>query len=251
MSFVLGPAEVHIWQAPLQELACDLPKMAALLCREEEDRAARFHFRRDYEQFVLSRGILRLLLAKYVGGRPEEIAFRYSPNGKPALDGPSRQGAKLQFNLSHTAGMAVYAFVHYRKVGIDVEQVRDLSGLDGIAAQIFTPAELIAYHSTDSHNRQRCFFSGWTRKEAFIKACGEGWSRSPQTFAVSLAINEPARLLRIEEEAGVAGYWKLFDVTTEPSYAAALAVEDTPSCTGKELQLLFRSPDELVSFVRG
>jgi 4'-phosphopantetheinyl transferase len=155
------------------------------------------------------------------------VAFQYSTRGRPTL-----ASGQLQFSVSHTDGMAVFAVTGKRRVGIDVECVRPVHEQDLLVSQNFAPEEVAAYHALSGAARQQAFFNGWTRKEAFVKALGEGLSHSLSSFAVSLAPGVPARLLRID--GGSPENWLLRDLTQQPAHVVALAAE------GRGLQIRSR-----------
>src|SRR5258708_2804197 len=190
-----GENELHVWHARLSGLIDELPRLGALLCPEERARAERFCFERDRNPFILSRAILRSLLGEYCRMPAAEIAFGYGPRGKPFV--APCGGAPIEFNVSHTVGMAVYAITRGRPVGIDVEYVREVKDAGGIVARQFAAEEIAAYKALPAAARQHAFFYLWTRKEAYIKALGEGLGHPLDCFAVSLEPGAAARFLRI------------------------------------------------------
>jgi 4'-phosphopantetheinyl transferase len=229
MPVKLTQDEIHVWHAQLDELPL-VPKLslgtiglAALLNDEERGRASRFRFERDRIHFGLARGILRSLLSDYCSMPPNEIAMRYSPSGKPALANPQHQD--LQFNLSHSHGLAVFAFARGRRVGIDVELTRKMKDEDKIVQRFFSPEEIAAYQALSAEARQRGFFNCWARKEAFVKALGEGLSHPLAAFTVSLTPGEPGRLLSIGGDMAAATGWTLYDLAIDPGYVCALVAE--------------------------
>jgi 4'-phosphopantetheinyl transferase len=218
----LESAEVHVWRAPLDRLVGDVPRLHALLSADEQARCRRFVRESDRIRFGLTRGILRMVLSRYCGVPAAALAFTYSAYGKPAL---AADATDLQFNVSHSDGMAVYAIARGRPVGIDVERIRDLRERDEIVSRHFSCEEVAAYRALPVAERQRAFFNGWTRKEAFVKALGEGLHQPLSGFAVSLSPGEPARLLRTP--AGSVHDWTLWDLTEDSSYVVALAAAGT------------------------
>jgi len=222
-ALTLAPDEVHVWRASLEQPGSRVGELRALLSPEEGARAARFHFEKDRVHFVVARGVLRTLLGLYLASRPAELSFAYSPFGKPAL--AHAPGTRpILFNVSHSGGLALYAFTRGREVGVDVEQERaDFTG-DEIAERFFSAREVEALRAVGHDLRTRAFFNCWTRKEAYIKAVGEGLSRPLDSFAVSLAPGEPAALL-YSADASETSRWSLRELSPAPGYAAALAVE--------------------------
>ncbi len=216
----LAADEVHVWHVPHQEHLPHLDQLAGLLNAEERERAGRFHFERDRATYTLSRAYLRLFLQKYGIAPAAEISFTYAPRGKPELHA-CHAASWLQFNLAHSRGMTVLAFALARPVGIDVETLRELHDAAGIVGSIFAPEEQAAFHALAPEARQRGFFNGWTRKEAFIKATGEGLGRQLDSFAVTLTPGESAGFLRLDTSAG--DDWFLADLTLAPPHIVALA----------------------------
>ncbi|MDQ2975523.1 MAG: 4'-phosphopantetheinyl transferase superfamily protein, partial [Acidobacteriota bacterium] len=192
-SLTLGRNEVHLWQARLDDqLAVTLKP---LLSEEETARANRFHFIKDRNDFIVARGLLRKLLAAYLGvAGSADLTFSYGDKGKPFL--AENQRSSINFNLAHSHGMALYAFSHDRELGVDLEFVKDELADEEIADRFFSTTEVKALQRVPAELRRQAFFNCWTRKEAYIKARGEGLSMPLNDFDVSLAPGEPAALLR-------------------------------------------------------
>jgi 4'-phosphopantetheinyl transferase len=199
---------------------------------DERSRAARFYFSRDRDRFVVARGVLRALLGRYLNRAPESLAFSYSTHGKPAL--VSEPGADpICFNLSHSHGAALYAVTRSCEVGIDLEFIRCDLEAEQIAERFFSPNEIVALRALPPSLKRYAFFLCWTRKEAYIKARGEGLSMSLDQFDVSLTPGEPAALLSTNPDSDEALRWFLRNLTPAPGYAAALAIrgrDRTLSC---------------------
>jgi 4'-phosphopantetheinyl transferase len=218
----LDPGTVHVWYASLD----DLPEavLREPLSHDERERVRRFHFERDRRRFVTARGLLRFLLGHYVGRDPADLRFGYGPRGKPFLagnDGP-------RFSLSHSGGLVVLAFARDRELGVDIEQERPLPEAEDLARCYFSPWERAELRRLSPRERQPAFFRCWTRKEAFIKATGNGLSCPLDAFDVTLAPRDPARLLRIEGEPEAARRFWLEDLQPAADVAGALAVEGRP-----------------------
>ena len=209
--------EVHVWRAELDQPDEVLEKFWKTLAPEEVDRANRFHFEKHRRHFVVGRGFLRELIRRYTGEKPETLRFSYGPYGKPALSGP------LRFNMSHSGGVALFAFAEEKLLGVDVEHVRADFASEDIARRFFSAAEFESLCGLAVEEKVAAFFRCWTRKEAFIKATGKGLSQALDGFDVTLAPDVPAALLRVNDDA--AERWSLFDVEVGEGYAGALAVE--------------------------
>jgi 4'-phosphopantetheinyl transferase len=211
--------EVHIWRAPLDAEAAFLNRFAAHLTVEEKGRADRFVFARDREHFVVGRGILRELLGRYLDRPPASLSIHKAPREKPYLS--EEPGIpRLCFNVSHSHGLAVYSFALEREVGIDVELVRPDFASEEIAERYFSLRELEELRTLPSKHRAEGFFLCWTRKEAYIKARGEGLQIPLESFSVSLTPGQPEKL-----ESTDSSRWTLHSFRPGPPYVGALVGE--------------------------
>jgi 4'-phosphopantetheinyl transferase len=208
--------DVHVWWLQLDLGPTTLGSLEGLLSPEEISRAGRFAFDLHRRRYVAAHGLLRVVLADHLGTTPEKVALESESGGKPRL-----RGGGPCFNLSHAGPVGLVAVSADHEVGIDVEEIRDIAGLDELAGTCFSPAERAALAAVPAPDRLRAFFTGWTRKEAFLKATGEGFSRPLSSFDVTLAPGEPARLLRVE---GRAVFCALRALEPAPGYVGALAV---------------------------
>ena len=197
---------------------------AALLSDTERHRAARFAFDRDACRFILARARLRELLAARLGVRAESVEFEYGAHGKPALS-QRFADSDLDFNVSHCDDVAAYAFSCGHAIGIDVEAARVISDADDIAARYFSRRENAMYRTLNPCDRPLGFFNCWTRKEAFIKALGDGLSHQFDRFDVSLRPGEPARILRVGEASGDACGWRMISFSPAPGFVGAVVAE--------------------------
>jgi 4'-phosphopantetheinyl transferase len=221
----LQPQQVDVWQARLDLPAQALERLHASLSADEMQRAARFHFLTDRDRFIAAHGFLRAVLARYLHCQPDQLTFSMNPYGKPAL-----QAHPLEFNLSHAGEVALIAVTRERRVGIDVERIRQEISSQSIARQYFSKSEVGELQRLSLAQREIAFFTCWTRKEAYIKAQGLGLSLPLASFDVSLTPNEPAVLRATRPNPWEAARWTLFSLEVDPGYAAALAVE------GKDLE---------------
>ncbi|MEO8356700.1 MAG: 4'-phosphopantetheinyl transferase superfamily protein [Chloroflexota bacterium] len=223
-TFALTDNNVHIWSASLEQPARVVRRLAAVLSEDERSRAERFHFANHRSFFIVGRGMLRTLLARYLKLNPQEVQFEYTQNRKPFLS-PSHGVHDLCFNLSHSAGIAMYALSQNRRLGIDIEYVRSIPDMDQIAASNFSEEENLQFRTVDTNGKRQAFYNCWTRKEAFIKAIGDGLSFPLDQFDVSLIPGEPARLLSIFGSEQAAGQWSMHELQPAEGYVAALVVE--------------------------
>ena len=220
----LSHTDVHVWRASLNLAAARVQCFRTLLATDEVSRAERFHFQQDRQHFIAARGLLRLILSQYLEVEPGQLRFCYGRHGKPALATPSGQ-PPLTFNVSHSRGLALFAVTWGRAIGIDLEYIRPIEARQQIAANYFSPRENAALLALPLSMQHEAFFGCWTRKEAYIKARGDGLSLPLDQFDVSLSPNEPARLLKTGGEPQEAARWSLQELYPAPGYAAALAVE--------------------------
>ena len=205
--------------------------LAELLSEDEQQRASRLVFQRDRARFIVARARLRQLLGARLGVSPAAIEFSYGARGKPALAARFAH-CGVCFNVSHSEDVAVYGFALDREVGVDVEAVRELPDADEIAARCFSLREYEAYLALSERDRPLGFFNCWTRKEAFIKAIGDGLTQSLERFEVSLAPGEPAMILRVGGRAGEQCGWRLQGFAPAPGFVAAIVIETPSLCRG-------------------
>ena len=223
-TLILGSDEAHVWRAALDQTTSQIESFRHTLAADEQARVERFYFRRNREHFIVARGVLRALLGFYLNNAPECLSFRYSSHGKPALAWESG-GDMIRFNLSHSHGVALYAVTRGREVGIDLEYIRSDLEVEQIAERFFSRREIVTLRALPIDLRTYAFFLCWTRKEAYIKARGEGLSLPLDQFDVSLIPGEPAALLSTHRGSHEALRWSLQELTPAPGYVAALGVE--------------------------
>jgi 4'-phosphopantetheinyl transferase len=221
---ILGNNEVHVWRASLDDPAPQVDTLLDSLAADEQTRAGRFYFQRDREHFITAHAVLRAILGLYLNRAPNRLSFCYSSFGKPALAGESG-GDAINFNMSHSHGMAVYAVARDREVGIDLEFIRRDLKAEQIAERVFSRQEAATLRGLPTDLRKYAFFLCWTRKEAYIKARGEGLSQPLDQFDVSLIPGEPAALLSTRPDSGEALRWSLQELALASDYVAALAAE--------------------------
>lgn len=224
LDLTLTREAVHVWRATLDVPAGVRRRLHRTLDAAERDRAGRFRFAPDRQRFVVARGVLRALLARYRGGDPARIRFQYGAHGKPAL-APEDGADALRFNLSHAGGLALYAITREREIGIDLECLRSDLEIESLAARFFSAHELATFQAVPAPLRRAAFFDGWVRKEAYVKARGEGLALPADQFDVALAPGAPAALLHVRGDAEEAARWSIRALDPGPGYAAAVAAE--------------------------
>ncbi len=221
----LNTDEIHVWRVSLNMQPETIERLSRLLASDERVKAERFRFARDRNQFIIGRGLLRVLLGRYLACEPRDVRFCYSSYGKPSLDAPLAASG-LQFNLSHSHQLALLAFTYARNIGVDIEYMRSDVEFEQLAERFFAPDECAVLQTLPPAQRQEAFYNCWTRKEAYIKARGEGLSIPLESFTVSLRPGEPAALLRSREHPSDVPRWSLRALAPGEQYAAALAVDD-------------------------
>jgi len=220
MNLALAKDEVHVWRAPLDQPVP--PGFDRILSEAELKRARRFRFERDCSHFIVAHGLLRIILSRYVGVEPSRLCFCSNLYGKPALVASSAQAA-VRFNLSHSDGLVLYAIARDREVGIDLERIQTDFAFEQIGEQFLSLREAAELDALPTCLRREALLTWWTRKEAFVKARGQGLSMPLDQFSVSLAPSQPARLYT--HEPGEALHWSLQDIMPGFGYVATLAVE--------------------------
>lgn len=225
-AYALGATDVHVWRAELDTAGAHLSTLQAVLARDEVERSERFRFDVHRNRFVACRGILRLLLSRYLQLPPQSIALEASEYGKPFL--ASRHRTDLTFNVSHSHELALIAVARARALGVDVEHMREGFAEDTLAERFFAPGEVAALRALPRSRQMPAFFECWVRKEAYVKARGTGLSTPLDSFDVSFGDGKPARLLRTAPDAEEAKRWTIEALDPGPDYAAALVVAGKP-----------------------
>ena len=224
---LLATDEVHVWRISLEQPAPRVTLLQRFLAGEEVERAEAFRFLRDREHFVVARALLRIILGRYLFREPRELRFRYGPRGKPHLMGEGGgSGVEVRFNLSHSYGLALLAVTRGAQIGVDIERIHPDLAYERIADRFFSSEEVASLRTLPQNDiRRKAFFACWTRKEAYLKAIGEGLSCPLDRFTVSLGPWKPVALLCVDGSHEVASRWALYELNPGPYYAAALAVE--------------------------
>lgn len=212
-SVELTDGELHVWAVPLTG---DPEPFEPLLSAEERLRWQRFRFADHQRRYRISHGALRQILGGYLQRDPAEVAFRSGPRGKPYL-----AGGGPHFNLSHSGKLALVGIAH-RELGLDVEKVRHLESLTQIARRHFSTGEFERLAALGEGDRELAFYRCWTRKEAYIKALGEGLTMPLDTFDVSL--DERPRFLACHDGREDPAQWSLLDISPGPGFVGAAAL---------------------------
>lgn len=223
----LAPEAVHVWRVRLDPSA-ELDESWELLSNDEQRRADRLIQEHHRRRFVAAHGALRRILAGYTASHARELEFHRGPHGKPTLaTAHGRSRPELEFNLSHSADLALVAVARERPVGVDLERWKPEMDHLALANRFFSPSERASLRSLAGRGDDLVygFFAAWTRKEAYLKARGEGVMRGLHHFDVTLAPGEPARVLADRLDAAIER-WRMRSIVPDPDYSAAIVVAD-------------------------
>jgi 4'-phosphopantetheinyl transferase len=224
-SWRLSNGDVNIFCAALNQPTSSMKEFERTLDSGEISRSERFLLEADRSRFVVSRGILRRLLGLLSGTDPSKIRFRYSSHGKPSLDGSlSEKG--IRFNMSHSNHLALYAFSIDREVGVDLEYIRPFEALKEFVDRFFSEKEKIFLKNLPLNDRTESFFKLWTRREALLKALGQGLTMA-ELFDPSGGEGERPGLVGIKGNNENHPYYYVQQLKPAPNYVGAIAVEES------------------------
>ena len=216
---------VHLWRIHYRAINTDHTlQLFRQLSTEEQLRAERYHFVDDQQRFIIRHGLLRILLGNYLNGEPSELEIQQNENGKPFLT-ETTENEVIQFSLSHSKEIILYAFGRRRRIGVDIEFIQPMTDMDAVVGAYFSESEKEEYKNLPQEQRLESFYHCWTKKEAFLKALGKGLSLGLDTFTVPLKPGAPTELQRDAWNVQEAGQWVLKSIDSIPGYAAAVAVE--------------------------
>ena len=230
------PGRVDIWAADVDCTEAETNGYAGFLSAAETARSARFRFARDRNRYAARHGILRLLLSVYTCCHPAEVEIRVDLNGKPYVVDRVHETA-LQFSMSHSAGRAVFAFGRSGEIGVDIERISGFQEVQEFVGMNFTPAEIKEVECCPESMRLEAFFRVWVRKEAVLKASGDGLAIPLNCVEVSglTGGDETWSVRRIKGDA-LGREFRLTDVMVAPGFAAALAAVNS----GCDLSVSYR-----------
>jgi 4'-phosphopantetheinyl transferase len=214
----LAAGQIHLWCASMQDFAHHMDRLRELLSEDELSRATKFHFSRDRDHYIIRHGIRRLLLGRYLGLRPDAIGILLGARGKPEVKSAP---ASLHFNDSHSEDLVIYGVSSDVSLGVDIERVRPIADFENIATNYFSPREVGVMRELQADQRMLAFYAAWTRKEAFLKATGEGIGENLAKVEVTLKVDEAARIIHLPDETHAR--WKLHAFFPVPGYCGALA----------------------------
>lgn len=212
----LGADEILLVWRPLATTPAELGAFAATLTVAERAVAARYHFQRDRDRSVVSRGTLRAVLARLLARPAASLELIVGEYGKPAL-----VAAELEINVSHADAHLLIGFSRARALGVDVEGGGHALDVDELAPTVFTPVERAELARYAGAERREAFLRAWTRKEAYLKARAVGLSLPLTDFSVSLSADRDATLVSTVDPTEAAR-WQLVGLDAPAGYAAAV-----------------------------
>ena len=223
---MMNADEVHVWRAFLDVTTVEFEMLLSFLSDDEAARAGRFHFEKDRKRFIAARGILRKILGSYLNMPPGKICFEHSAHGKPML-APGHSNDRICFNLSHSGSLALYAVTRNKNIGIDIESIRNDVSPEQVAQQFFSQNEISSLEKVDISKRSELFFQYWTRKEALVKAMGEGVSFPLEQIDVSKVDGKALSPIRLLNTGTDVSDWHIQDLFPAEGYTAAFAVKES------------------------
>lgn len=226
VSPLVSRQEVHVWRAEVDSSPPQIQKYVQTLSTDELARTARLQFQKHRYHFIVARGILRMLLGRYLGIAAKRVRFQYNPYGKPALTAGSNQTG-LTFNLAHSHEMLLLAVSRCRSLGIDVEYLRDDLPFVQLAKQFFSPQEIAELNAIPAQQQKQAFYTVWTLKEAYIKMRGQGLSMPLDQFSISVTPGKPISLTFHSSNTLKTIKCCFRIIEPGPGYTAALAAEGT------------------------
>jgi 4'-phosphopantetheinyl transferase len=217
----LSESEVHLWKSRIADYEADAELFySGSLPTDEKEKADNIRSQENRKAYIISRGILRTILSEYLKVEPGDIVFEYNEHGKPSIaDGLNPRN--VRFNLSHSNDLILYAVAKNKEVGVDIEYMREISKAGRIVERFFSPEQRDFYNSQSESTKKTAFFRLWTRREAYGKAMGRGFSVPAADCGIPLMRNdgEPASV------HVVSGKWSIYDLEQDDNYVSAVTVE--------------------------
>ena len=221
-----GESDIHVWLAGLDVTRASLASLERTLSPDERQRIARLRAESDRLRATTSRGLLRHILAGYAGKPAAALRFDYGPGGKPELQEVT-SSPSLHFNTAHSGDWLLVAVARARPLGVDIERIRPIVRWERVARRAFSAKERLDIEVLAPDERPAAFITGWTRKEACVKAVGEGVWSAFSRFEVSVKPGEPAAVRSVDGEPAAATDWSMFHLEPAPGFVGALAVQGT------------------------
>lgn len=217
----LLPNQTHLWYIKFNKQLNNVPFFTSILSDDEKEKASKFRFKKDQNQFILSRGALRVLSANYLNIDAKNIVFKYGKYGKPEFDFNS----DLKFNVSHSGNFGIIGFVKNFDIGIDIEKIKNDFDVLDIASNYFSELEIETIKKLPKEKHVEYFYRCWTRKESFIKAKSLGLTFPLDSFSVCINSNKKTELLETKWDNTEKHTWKLFAFSPHQNYIGAISIQ--------------------------
>jgi len=211
-------SEVHIWRVKTNQ--SNTRALEPCLSEAERAHSRRFRFLEDRHEFIVARGFRRYLLSRYLRLPPSVLQFHHGPYGKPELAHELNKG-RITFNISHSCGVILAAISVDREVGIDIEFLDSRVEFREFASLVFSSAEITRLSQLRMDEQQRSYFQHWTRKEAFVKASGEGISDRIRLLDI---VPSDGSLVPVMSGISAAGHWTIKDLDVGGPFAASVVI---------------------------
>lgn len=229
LPFFLLPYDVHLFYGNTNYFLDFMPFFQGILSDDELDKAKSFKFQEKCNNYLVNKGILRVILANYLLIKPDDILFFYNDKGKPVLDF-SINNIDLYFNLSHSKTYIIYGFSLFN-LGVDLEKIKDNDNLLGIAKRFFVQEEYQYLQHLKREEQVKTFYQFWTKKEAYLKAIGEGLSGGLDTINFCNKSHSN---------------WQINNFSVDDNFLGAIAVETQHKCNYYCLELLPETLEQLI-----
>jgi len=220
----LSHDHIDVWRTRLNLPKNEIAKYHALLSTDEVKRANRYKVKHKRCEYIVTRGLLRTILGQTLGRDSKSFVFEYAKHDKPFLP-IETSGTPVSFNVSHSHNQALIAVTLDRTIGIDIEYIRHDVEFKKLAKRFFSDQEYQQLDAYDETKLSAAFFACWTRKEAFVKALGDGIAFGLSEFSVSVDPEDDEIPLSTHLDQAQASKWILMNIKTDEDYIAALAVD--------------------------
>lgn len=218
--------QIHLWCCFFSAIGDKrlLAEYATLLNDAERIQQQRFHFERDQHRYLVTRALVRTVLARYAPIAPQDWIFSAGAYGRPEIANDDPQARRISFNVSHTNGLIVLAVAHDQALGVDTESLAIRQASIEIADRFFAPSETAALRALPAARQQQRFLEYWTLKESYIKARSMGLSIPLDSFAFALS-DDGLQLSIDARENDAPSRWRFWQMQLAPDYLVALCAE--------------------------
>jgi 4'-phosphopantetheinyl transferase len=232
---------IVVWLAQVSTSQERLPFLEPCLDAHDRERAARFRFAEDRARYVLGRALARNILGRYLSLAPERIELAYTDRGRPIFP----HDETLHFSLTHTHDLVAVALTAHAQVGIDIEYMERKLNLEELAERILSAEDFRVFKALPDLEKEPAFFRVWTRKEAYLKARGEGISEGLQKISVAFGPDAITFLTDARDELA-APKWRVHALDLPDGYMGSLACSD--AAKGIDLQKVRFEGGDVVTF---